>query len=69
VRVGILGTGAMTRALGAKLVRAGHEVVIGSRDLDRARRLSESIGAVAGSEYREAAKSDVAFIAVRDTDF
>lgn len=68
MRVGILGTGAMTRALGAKLVQAGHEVVIGSRDPDRARRLSESIGASAGSEYREAAKSDVAFIAVRDTE-
>jgi 8-hydroxy-5-deazaflavin:NADPH oxidoreductase len=68
VRIGILGTGAMTAALGARFVRAGHEVVIGSRASDRARALSARIGAAGGGDYRFAAHADVVLIAVHDTE-
>ena len=68
MRIGILGTGAMTAALGARFVRAGHEVVIGSRSPDRARALRASIGAVDGGGYRFAAHADVVIVAVRDTE-
>ncbi|WP_374007506.1 NADPH-dependent F420 reductase [Leifsonia sp. LS-T14] len=68
MRIGILGTGPMTAVLGAGWSRAGHEVVIGSRDPARARRLSERHGAAGGMAYQEAARSDVVVIAVHDTE-
>ncbi|MFE4951901.1 NADPH-dependent F420 reductase [Leifsonia sp. NPDC056665] len=68
MRIGILGTGSMTAALGAGWTRAGHDVVIGSRDPDRARRLSERLGAAGGTDYEEAARSDVVVIALHDTE-
>ncbi|MGW7583186.1 NADPH-dependent F420 reductase [Kitasatospora sp. NPDC054768] len=36
MRIGIVGTGAMARALGGAWVRAGHEVLVGGRDAGRA---------------------------------
>ncbi|NEN05745.1 NAD(P)-binding domain-containing protein [Diaminobutyricibacter tongyongensis] len=66
MRIGILGTGPMTRALGGQLVRAGHEVVVGSRDPERAQRLSSEIGGTAGTDHRTAAQSDVVLVAVDD---
>ena len=66
MRIGILGTGPMTRALGTGLIRAGHEVVIGSRDPARARRLSDELHASAGVDHRTAAGSDVVIVAVDD---
>lgn len=68
MRIGILGTGPMTAALGARWTRAGHEVVIGSRDPARARRLSDRLGAAGGTDYRHAARSDVVVIGLRDTE-
>ena len=56
----------MTRALGGRLVRAGHDVVVGSRDRERAERLSDEIGATAGSDHRVTAQSDVVIVAVDD---
>ncbi|WP_308208835.1 NAD(P)-binding domain-containing protein [Actinoalloteichus caeruleus] len=44
MRIGILGTGTMASALGAGWVRAGHEVVVGGRSRDRARRLAHGLG-------------------------
>jgi len=56
----------MTRVLGGLLVGDGHDVVIGSRDPERARALSAEIGAAAGTDHREAAESEVLFVAVDD---
>ncbi|MEV7289065.1 NAD(P)-binding domain-containing protein [Streptomyces sp. NPDC093252] len=44
MRIGVLGTGGMADALAAHWVRAGHEVVVGGRDPDRAARLAARIG-------------------------
>ncbi len=56
----------MTRALGGRLVQAGHDVVLGSRDPERARLLSAEIGALSGGDHRTAAQSDVVIVAVDD---
>jgi 1-phosphofructokinase family hexose kinase len=58
----------MTAALGARLVRAGHEVVIGSRDPDRARVVSDDLGAAGAGDYRFAAQADVVIVALHDTE-
>ncbi|MFB7454291.1 NADPH-dependent F420 reductase [Streptomyces sp. NPDC056194] len=49
MRVGILGTGAMARALGGGWVRAGHEVLVGGRDEERTAALAASTGARPGT--------------------
>jgi predicted dinucleotide-binding enzyme len=64
-RIGILGTGAMTVALAARLVQAGHRVLIGSRDPERARAVARAVGADGGS-HQDAAASDVVIVAVAD---
>ncbi|MFD9595178.1 NADPH-dependent F420 reductase [Kitasatospora sp. NPDC059973] len=55
MRIGIVGTGTMARALGEQWARAGHEVLVGGRDADRAGALADRIGARAGTA-REAAE-------------
>lgn len=62
----MLGTGAMTEALGRRLAGAGHDVVVGSRDPERARGLARAIGAAGGADHREAAASDAVIVAVQD---
>ncbi|NUS28065.1 MAG: NAD(P)-binding domain-containing protein [Streptomyces sp.] len=49
MRIGVLGTGNMADALATHWVRAGHEVVIGGRDTDKAGRLAARIGG--GAEF------------------
>lgn len=49
MRIGIIGAGAMADALGSGWARAGHEVLIGARSVERARALAERIGGVARS--------------------
>ncbi|MFC8078890.1 NADPH-dependent F420 reductase [Streptomyces sp. NPDC057307] len=44
MRIGVLGTGNMADALATHWARAGHEVVIGGRDLAKAERLASRIG-------------------------
>ncbi|WP_418959825.1 NADPH-dependent F420 reductase [Streptomyces tritici] len=44
MRIGVLGTGNMADALATHWVRAGHEVTVGGRDIDRAERLAARIG-------------------------
>lgn len=69
MRIGFLGTGPMTAALGARWTRAGHEVIVGSRDPARAQRLSDRLGAAGGGDYREAvAGADVVLVALHDTE-
>lgn len=47
MRIGIIGTGHMARALGAAWVRAGHEVAIAGRSSEKARALADGLGAQA----------------------
>ncbi|MDT0427939.1 NADPH-dependent F420 reductase [Streptomyces salyersiae] len=44
MRIGVLGTGNMADALATHWVRAGHEVIIGGRDVHKAERLATRIG-------------------------
>lgn len=73
MRVGFVGgTGPAGFGLGARLVRAGHEVVIGSRSVERAQEVCGRIRSllpdaklVAGTN-EEAASSDVVLLTMRD---
>src|SRR5581483_2901441 len=68
VRVAILGgTGSFGRALAARLVAAGEdEVVIGSRDAERAAVVAGELGAARGSTNDDAVRSvDLAVLAVK----
>jgi NADPH-dependent F420 reductase len=66
VRVAVLGgTGSFGRALAARLVAAGDEVVIGSRDAERAAQAAEELGC-AGAVNAEAVRGvDMAVLAVK----
>lgn len=55
MRIGVLGTGNMADALATHWVRAGHEVVIGGRDTDKAGRLAARVGGGAKSAGLRAA--------------
>lgn len=54
MRIGTLGAGAMAQALGGQWARAGHEVVVGGRSLERAAAVARRIGGRPGTP-REAA--------------
>lgn len=56
LRIGVLGTGSMAAALGGAFVRAGHQVLVGGRDADKARKLSATIGATGGGALVDAAR-------------
>jgi 8-hydroxy-5-deazaflavin:NADPH oxidoreductase len=67
--IGILGgTGAQGRGLARRLSQAGHEVVIGSRSLERARAAAETYrankGDVRGGSNQEAAAADLVIVSV-----
>ena len=63
MRVGIVGAGAMARALGGRWVAAGHEVVIGARSTAKAISVADVIGARSGTPA-DAAAADVVLLAV-----
>ncbi|MFI0896621.1 NADPH-dependent F420 reductase [Streptomyces sp. NPDC020983] len=44
MRIGVLGTGNMADALATHWVRAGHDVVVGGRDVQKAERLATRLG-------------------------
>lgn len=57
MRVAILGgTGSFGRALAASLVAVGEEVVIGSRDAERAQQTATELGAAGGATNEEAVR-------------
>ncbi|MGG7576035.1 NADPH-dependent F420 reductase [Streptomyces sirii] len=56
MRIGILGTGAMSAALGGAWVRAGHEVMVGGRNAASAAATAARIGAVAHGGLVETAR-------------
>lgn len=65
MRIAVIGTGKMGSALGAQLVRAGHEVRVGSRDAERGWRRAIEIHAAFGGGYRDAIEgADAVLLAV-----
>jgi 8-hydroxy-5-deazaflavin:NADPH oxidoreductase len=65
VRVAILGgTGPFGRALGARLVEAGDDVVIGSRDEARAGETAHEIGATGATNEQAVRGADLVVLAV-----
>ncbi|MFN3421262.1 MAG: NADPH-dependent F420 reductase [Armatimonadota bacterium] len=71
MRIGILGgTGRMGRGLAKAWAKAGHEVIIGSRDIQRAQQLAQQLaeetgGTVRGSSLQLAARdSDVVVLSL-----
>ncbi len=55
MRIGILGTGTMARAVGRLLAAQGHAVYFGSRQPERARETAAAIAEAQGGSYGEAA--------------
>lgn len=55
MKIGIIGTGKIGGAVGKRWVKAGHQVLFGSRDPQKATALAQSIGANAsGGSYADA---------------
>jgi len=66
VHIGILGTGGMAAALAQAWTRAGHDILVGGRSLERARTLAGPLGdrVQAAAPADVAAGSDVVIVAV-----
>lgn len=62
MRVGIVGTGNMGTGLGRQFAAAGHEVIVGSRDPERAQDKADEIGAAGHGTYAEAVAEAEAFL-------
>ncbi|WP_067463570.1 NADPH-dependent F420 reductase [Nocardia amamiensis] len=64
MRIGIIGAGAMARALGSGWTKAGHEVLIGARSADAAAEVAAALGAQAGTIPEAAGFGDVVVLAL-----
>ncbi|MEU2177184.1 NAD(P)-binding domain-containing protein [Nocardia sp. NPDC019219] len=64
MRIGIIGAGAMARALGGGWRAAGHEVLVGARNAGAAAELADAIGARAGTIGDAAVFGDVVLLAL-----
>ena len=64
MRIGILGNGLMAEALGGGWVKAGHDVMIGGRSLERAAVVAGRIGATTGSLQEATTYGEVLLLAV-----
>lgn len=64
MRIGTLGNGLMAEALAGGWVRAGHEVMIGGRSVERASEVAKRVGARAGSLEEAASYGEVVLLAV-----
>ena len=67
MRIGIVGAGAMAQALGAGWAKAGHDIVVGARDADKAMGLASRLGARAGTFAEAAAHGDAVLAALPHT--
>jgi NADPH-dependent F420 reductase len=66
VHVAILGgTGAFGTALAKRLVEAGHEVVIGSRELERAAAAAAELGAAGATNANSVRNADLVILATK----
>jgi 8-hydroxy-5-deazaflavin:NADPH oxidoreductase len=68
MKIGIIGTGNMGRALGVRWARRGHEVLFGSRDLDKAKAIAgRNRGSTQAGDFDAAAAfGDVILYTIRD---
>lgn len=65
MKIAIIGTGNVGRALGTSFVRAGHDVTLAARDADKTRAVASEIGAKAAQSSRDAvARADVVVLAI-----
>ncbi|WP_309112134.1 NAD(P)-binding domain-containing protein [Saccharothrix sp.] len=64
MKIGVLGTGGMARALGGKWAARGHDVLVGGRSAERAAALASRIMARAGSVREAVAFGDALLVAV-----
>lgn len=64
MKIGVLGTGGIATSLGGAWVAAGHDVMIGGRNPERAERTAGQIGAGPGSLRETARHGDVILVAV-----
>ncbi len=62
MKVAVIGTGNVGRALGTSLAKAGHSVVFAARDEEKTRRVAEEVGASAARTPAEAARSAEAVV-------
>ena len=62
MKVAIVGTGNMGTGLGRQFAAAGHEVIVGSRDPERAEAKAAEIGAAAHGRYADAVGQADAFL-------
>ncbi len=62
MKVAIVGTGNMGTGLGRQFTEAGHQVVVGSRDPERAKAKAGEIGAVGHGTYADAIAQAAAFL-------
>lgn len=72
LRLGILGTGRMAVRLAHLAVRSGHTVLLGSRDVERAKRIAAELGeGIAGGSYDDAVDQEIVLpsIFIRDGAF
>jgi len=66
VRVALLGgTGAFGTALAVRLVQAGYEVVVGSRDLERAAAAAAEVGAAGATNVDSVRDADLVVLATK----
>lgn len=65
MKLAIIGTGNVGRALGTSFVRAGHDVTFAARDADKTRQVAAELGARAATSARDAVDAaDVVVLAV-----
>ena len=65
MRVAVVGgTGPFGRALAARLLEAGHDVIVGSRDAERAQATALELGCVGTTNARAVADADLVILAV-----
>jgi NADPH-dependent F420 reductase len=65
MKVAVIGTGNVGKALGSSLTRAGHEVTLAARDAEKTKAVAAEVGARAASTPAEAASTaDVVILAV-----
>lgn len=65
MKIAIIGTGNVGKAIGGSLVRAGHEVTFAARDAAKARQVASEMGASAAASAADAARdADVILLAV-----
>ena len=65
MKIGVIGAGNMSSALGSRWAAAGHELLIAGRTPEKAQALAGELGARSGSLREAAAFGDVVFVGIR----